>query len=239
MEAIELVEATEPAIHDIPAAFMVDPVTYRSSAEAGYVGADFYFVGRAAILGDVSADVAAAAMIFFDADAVAAAFDRSGTVQSRADAARSFATSGHEWARAHLSGAAAATVAELAGDIVAAAPAAGAPLFAGWRELPVPTDAPAAAQHQLNALRELRGALHGAAVLAAGMTPREALAFEHPAMAPIHGFDDDFVVDEARRPLLDAAHRATDVAFAPVLGVLSATQVAAFVGACRDLRAQM
>jgi hypothetical protein len=239
MEAIDLVAATEPAIHDLPAAFMLDPATYQASGEAGYVGADFYFVGRAAVLGDVSGAVAAAAMVFFAADAVTDAVERSGAIQSRRDAAEAFAAAGHRWARDHLVGEAAATVAELAGKVVAAAPAAGAPLFAGWRELPEPTDPPAAAHHRLNALRELRGALHGAAVLGAGLTPREALAMEHPAMAPIHGFHDDHVVVDDRRPLLEAAHRTTNAAFAPVLDVLTTAEADAFAVACADLRAQM
>jgi hypothetical protein len=239
MDAIDLVEATEPAIHDIPAAFMLDPVTYRSSTEFGYVAADFYFVGRAAVLGDVSGTVAAAAMVFFAEDAVVGAFDRGGALQTRADAAQAFAASGHRWAREHLSGEATAVVAELAGKVVAAAPAAGAPLFAGWRELDVPDDSPAAAQHHLNALRELRGALHGAAVLSAGLTPREALEMEHPMMAPIHGFDDPFTVDDARRSLLETAHRSTNAAFAPLLEVLDAAETDAFVAACAELRAQM
>lgn len=239
MEATGLAETTAPAIHDVPAAFMLDPATYRSSADDGYVAADFYFVGRAAVLGDVPGAVAAAAMVFFAVDAVEGAFERSGAVQTRPEAARAFAASGHRWAREHLSGPATDTVAELAGKVVAAAPAAGAPLFAGWRELEVPTDAPAAAQHQLNALRELRGALHGAAVLSTGLTPREALAMEHPTMAPIHGYTDSFTVTEARRALLDAAHRSTTAAFAPVLGVLAAPEADAFVTACADLRAQM
>lgn len=239
MEAIGLVEATEPAIHDIPAAFMLDPATYQAGAEAGYVAADFYFVGRAGVLGDVSAAIAAATMVFFAVDAVAGAFDRSGAVQSRPEAARAFAECGHRWARDHLSGEATATVAELAGKVVAGAPAAGAPLFAGWRELQAPADAPAAAQHQLNGLRELRGALHGAAVISAGLIPREALAMEHPMMAPIHGYADEFTVVDSRRSLLDAARRSTNAAFAPVLGVLNASEADAFVSACAALRSQM
>lgn len=239
MNPIRLAEATEPAIHDLPGAFMLDPATYRDAADAGYAAADFYFIGRTAVLGEVSGTVAAATMVFFAVDAVEAAYARSGAVQPRAEAARDFAACGHRWARERLSGDAAATVAELAARVVAAAPVAGAPLFAGWRTLEVPTDAPAAALHLLNALRELRGALHGGSVLSAGLTPREAIAMDHPTMAPIHGYHDDFEVDESRRPLLAAAHQATNAAFAPVFGVLDAAEAEAFAGACAALRAQM
>lgn len=239
MDALELVAVTGAAIHDVPAAFMLDPATYAATSEIGYFGADFYFVGRAGVLGDVPGEVAAAAMVFFAPDAVVASFRRSGALQPRAEAARTFAECGHRWAREKLSGEATATVAELAGKVVAAAPVAGAPLFAGWRNLEVPTDAPAAAHHQLNALRELRGALHGAAVLAVGLTPREALAMEHPTMAPIHGFHDEFTVDEARRHLLARAHEATDAMVAPLLGVLDGTEAEAFAAACVELRSQL
>ena len=58
--------------------------------------------------------------------------------------------------------------AALVGRVSDAAPVAGAPLFAGWRALPEPDDPRALALHRLNGLRELRGALHGAAVLTVG-----------------------------------------------------------------------
>ncbi|MGH9275518.1 MAG: helix-turn-helix domain-containing protein, partial [Acidimicrobiales bacterium] len=82
----------------------------------------------------------------------------------------------------------AARLAELAGAAVSSARTACAPVFGGWRALPVPTDPKAAAVHQMNGLRELRLGLHAAAVVSAGLTPLQALSVKTPAMAPLFGW---------------------------------------------------
>lgn len=243
MQPIELAEATADTVREFTAAFMVDMATYQRGAELGYAGADFYFAGRGGVLGDTTGAVVAAAFVFFTADSVTEAWDRSETVASRADAAAQFAETGHTWARDHLTGddvlEAAGVVARLGAKIVAAADGAGAPLFVGWRGLPVPDDAPAAAHHQLNALRELRGARHGGAVLAMGITPREAIAMADPHMAPIHGWTDNFAVDEDRRALLEQAEAMTNTAMTGAFAALDDTEADQFAEACAVLHAQL
>ena len=65
-----------------------------------------------------------------------------------------------------------------------AAPVAGAPLFAGLAHARRARERRESARvHRLNALRELRGALHGAAVLTVGLTPVEAIVVRAPATA--------------------------------------------------------
>ena len=44
---------------------MTDPATYAYGAELGFEGMDFYVAGRGGALGDVPADVVAAAFVFF------------------------------------------------------------------------------------------------------------------------------------------------------------------------------
>ena len=51
-----------------------------------------------------------------------------------------------------------------------------------------PEEPKALALHRLNALRELRGALHGAAVLTVGLAPVEAIAVRTPAMLSVFGW---------------------------------------------------
>lgn len=243
MQPSEVAEATARAIHDIPAAFMVDPPTYVHGAELGFAGADFYIAGRGGVLGDTSGSVVAAAFVFFAADVVIEAWDRSSGVSTRAETASAFAETGHRWARSHLGAPevadAAALVARLGAKVVEAADVAGAPLFAGWRELAVPDDAPAAAHHQLNALRELRGAYHGGAVLGVGLSAREAVLLADPHMAGIHGWADSGDVDESRRPLLADAERLTNTAMARAFAVLDASESDAFAEACATLRAYL
>jgi hypothetical protein len=79
-------------------------------------------------------------------------------------------------------------IAALAGNVVRSARPACAAVFAGFRALPVPEAPKAAAVHQLNALRELRLGLHGAAVIAVGLSPHQALSVKSPQMAPIFGW---------------------------------------------------
>ena len=81
-----------------------------------------------------------------------------------------------EWGRAHLSGFDdVERLSELAEQVVDQTPSIGAPLFAGWRTLPRAQDAPARLAQVMTTLRELRGAMHLAAVMASGLTPREAI----------------------------------------------------------------
>lgn len=239
MEPIETAQATTAAIRDVPAAFMVDPATYQRGAELGYAGADFYFAGRGGVLGETSGAVVASAFTFFAPALVVDAWDRSAGVGDRATAAAEFAESGHTWARAHFTGddllEAAATVARLGAKVVDAADASSAPLFAGWRALAVPDDEAAAAHHQLNALRELRGAYHAGAVVGVGLAPGEAVVLADPRMAPIHGFSADDPVDEAHRPLLAEAERLTDIAMARAFEALDGAEADAFAAACATL----
>ena len=177
--------------------FMMDPEAYAHGQSLGFEGMDFYLAGRAGVLGDVPGEVAAAALVFFAPDIVCAMWQRAGAVMPRAQAAQAWADWGYMWARAHF-GADLDwdRLADLLARIVAAAPVAGAPLFAGWRLLPAPVDAKARTIYGMNALRELRGALHGAAVLTVGLTPHEAISVRTPKMTAAFGWPEP-VVDTA------------------------------------------
>lgn len=238
MNPFDLAVATAPATHDIPAKFMLDMATYARGAELGFDGASFYYAGRGGVLGDVNGTIVAATFVFFEPQSCAAAYDLTGPVMPRSEAAAAFAECGYEWARAHLSGDALDVVADLGARVAGAASIAGAPLFAGWRAQPVPDDRAAAALHQLNVLRELRGAYHGGSVLAAGLTPREAIEIEQPFMAAIHGYTDVFELDPELRPRLEVAAEGTNRAMARVFSVLSDDESEAFATACATLHAQ-
>jgi len=177
--------------------FMMDPEAYAHGQSLGFEGMDFYLGGRAGVLGDVPGDVAAAALVFFAPDTVCAMWERAGAVMSRAQAAQAWADWGYTWARAHFDADLDwARLADLLGRIFTTAPVAGAPLFAGWRLLPAPDDPRARTIHGMNALRELRGALHGAAVLTVGLTPHEASSVRTPQMGAAFGWP-EAVVDTA------------------------------------------
>jgi hypothetical protein len=190
----------EQAAHDareaivrVPSGFMTDAATYARGAELGFDGLDFYAAGRGGVLGDTHADVVVAAFVFFAPEIVHAAWARSAPVMPRGQAAREWAAVAHAWAVAHLSDDVDwPTVGALLGRVVRAAPVAGAPLFAGWRALDEPAESKALALHRLNAMRELRGALHGAAVLTVGLAPVEAIVVRTPEMLPVFGWAEPY-----------------------------------------------
>lgn len=189
MDSLQTVIATAPAISAVGSHFMLDGNTYKKGAELGFQGLDFYVCGRGGVLGDVDADVVSAAFTFFEPSNVRTLWDQGRAVMTPAEAAAAFASCCAAWAEAHVPDAIdSSRLADLAGAAVAGARPACAPVFGGWRALPVPSAPKAAAVHQMNVLRELRNGLHGAAVIAAGLTPLQALSLRSPQMVALFGW---------------------------------------------------
>src|SRR5690606_22360055 len=160
-DALDAAVASGDAINGLGTHFMMDMATYAYGGELGFEGIDFYLAGRGGALGEVPAGVVTAALVFFEPTYVADSWARSAPVMPRRRPAAESAGVAHRWAAEHVpDGFDAARLAELAGRLGDAAPVAGAPLFAGWRALEEPSDPKALAIHRVNALRELRGALH-------------------------------------------------------------------------------
>ncbi|MCC5953872.1 MAG: hypothetical protein JJU45_17395 [Acidimicrobiia bacterium] len=235
----EAAKEAAPAVRDVASHFMLDPDTYRVGGELGFPGMSFYVAGRGGSLGDVDASVVAAAMVFFSPALVADGWAASEPVMGRQDAARRFMGCGYDWARGHVptdDELALGRLTELAGRLIEAASPAGAPLFAALRTTEEPADAPALALHRMNVLRELRAALHGGAILAAGLSPREAVCLRSPDMVGLFGWDPP---EEDLAPLQaswDEAEAATDVAMGRTFEVLDAEERAQFVELAERLR---
>jgi hypothetical protein len=148
------------------------------------------------------------------------------------DAAQHWAAAAHTWAEAHIpDDIDSSRLAELAGKMCEGADAAGAPLFAAWRAVPEPSEdrVKALALHRLNGLRELRNAMHGAAVLAAGLAPVQALMVRQPYMASVFGWQDPPPPAEAHQALWDAAEAATNRSFQRAFEVLDEEERAELV----------
>lgn len=222
---------TARAVHDLGASFMLDMDTYVNAASAGYQGMAFYFAGRGGVLGDVSADDVFDAFHFFPRETVASNWDSSADVESRSSAAQRFAEAAHTWSASHLpeSGIDYSRLAELAAKIVDAADGSGAPVFDGWRKLDSPSDARANAVHQVNALRELRAARHGAAVAEVSLAPRDAFMIKTPYMASVFGWPEpESAPDDESKALWEAAERLTNVKFGADLGSLDDVELTEF-----------
>lgn len=214
MDALEAATRSAAAVSAIGSHFMLDGATYKRGAELGFQGLDFYITGRGGVLGDVDADVVSAAFTFFEPGAVRTLWEQGRAVLPAAEAGREFAACCATWAEANVpDDLDAARLAELAGQVVATARPACAAVFAGFRALPVPASPKAAAVHQMNALRELRLGLHGAAVVAAGLTPLQALSVRTPQMAPVFGWAELADVTDLQ-PVWDGAEARTDAAMA-------------------------
>lgn len=183
-------ETTATAVGGLTAGFMLDGQTYKAGAEAGFTGLDFYVAGRCGVLGDVDADIVSAALVFWNPDTIRTQWEASADVMSRADAATLFAACLGTWAERNIRPDALdwSRLAALAAKVAETATIGGAPLFAGWRAMPVPSDPVGAALHHMNSLRELRMARHGGAVLAVGLDPAEAVRHNSPGMAALYGW---------------------------------------------------
>lgn len=241
MEATEAAKATARAIGELGGAFMTAGSTYARGGELGFSGIDFYVLGRGGVLGDTTGDVVAAAFFFWNPEQTRTQWASARAVMAPAEAAAIWAEVCHAHGDENLPEFYGyARLNDLMAAVCASASPAGASLFAGWRELPLPgADQPKAlAQHLLNSLRELRGGLHGGAVLAAGLTPLEAVAFNSPFMAPIFGWDAESLPDGAAfKERWNSAEAGTNEAVGAVLSVLTESERAEFVELVNALHA--
>jgi hypothetical protein len=222
-------ETRDPTVF-LPAKFMSDSATYVRGAELGFDGTDFYFGGRGGALGDVSADVVAAAFVFFAPGPLTPAWERAGKVMPRRDAAVAWMECAATWATSNLGDDIDwARIADLLGRIVDNAPVAGVPLFAGARTLPLPSDPRALAIHRLDLLRELRGGLHGAAVLTVGLQVNEAISVIAPNMHSFMGWEGEALDAEPLQERWRLAEARTDRMVGRHFAVLDADERAEFV----------
>ncbi len=233
MQPQDAARASAHAVGGLGGAFMQDGSTYARGAELGFSGLDFYVLGRGGALGDPHPDVVAAAFCFWNPAEVRSQWEMARTVMSPEAAAAEWVSLCAAFGEATLPDIDGLDrLTELNERIVAAASPSGAAIFAGWRGLDAPgPDRPKAhAQYLLNALRELRGGLHAGAVLSAGLTGQEALAFRAPVMAPVFGWDPDTMPDGATvKERWKVAEAGTDAAFGLALTALDDTERAEWV----------
>jgi hypothetical protein len=211
MDAVEAATATAPVFVGLPARFMLDGATYARGGELGFDAVDFYVAGRGGALGEVEGPVVAAAFVFFHPPTIVERWDRGRAVMAPAEAASAFASCLDTWAEAHLAdGIDYRRLAELEGKLIAGTSMAAAPLAAAWAGLPEPTEAKALALHRMNVLREWRGALHGAAVVASGLAPLEAVMVRAPGMAGLFGWPEPHPDPTPHKSRWEEAEAATD-----------------------------
>ena len=157
--------AVKQGVGDFGFTWMADPAgRARGKAELGLRGRPLYHLGRAGALGDVPVEVVIAAEAFFPPEVVRAAWTEGRALVEPLVAARFYAGLCADHARGRFADSAdTARRSSCVERVVDAAPYAGLPLFAGWRALPRPDDAPGPARSpaQLPARAPRLGARRG------------------------------------------------------------------------------
>lgn len=230
-EAREIAAAVKGPVGRLGGAFMISREAKAFAQEAGLEGYfPAYFRGRCGVLGEVDADVVAAAAGFFPAEAVREAWEAAAEVPA-ASAAQRYAVVAQDFGRRKLAGLPegdAARLGELLRLVADGADVVGAPLFAGWRAVPLPDDPRARVIQLAHVVRELRNGLHIVAVLATGLSPLEAVLSGGSALlsdgetnAEYFGWPRPYPeVTEDVRARREDAERLTDTLIAPAFEVL-------------------
>jgi hypothetical protein len=148
----------------------------RAKDELGLRGRPMYHLGRAGVLGDVPVEVVIAVEAFFPPDVVRRAWEDGRALVEPHVAAAFYADGCAQVARRRFADdERTARAVALVEAVVDFADPTGLPLFAGWRRVARPDDAPGRLGVLLNVLREHRGAVHVAAVAAMGIPPLAAI----------------------------------------------------------------
>jgi len=230
----ETAETVKGAVSALGGGFMWARATQAVGAELGVADPwAFYTAGRCGVLGAVDADVVTAALVFFPRDLVRERWEAALAALPPSRAALAYAEAARTWGRKRLSSLdGVARMSELAERVVAAVDPAGLPLFAGWRALPLPDDAPGRAVQLLNVLREHRGNAHALAVLASGLRPLEAvLAGPNGAdNARLFSWPDPYPDPAPFAQRWQHAEAATTVQVAPAFRALDDAERAEFAG---------
>jgi hypothetical protein len=177
VDAIDTAKALAAPIGDLGSRFMMSPATFARAGEVNLApGLELYVLGRFGVLGDVAGDVVAAAGVFLEPTALVALWDKARAASPPAAGAALFTDACAVWGRENLAGIDDLDeLCALAERVADSADVALASLFAGWRAVPRPADAPARAALVFHVLRELRFCRHAVAALAAGLTPLESV----------------------------------------------------------------
>ena len=205
-------------------AFMMSPSAGAAGQEIGLDFMTYYAMGRGGVLGDVTGTAVADAFFFFNPDLVAGTWDGGKAGTDPREVAKHYADACAAWGRENLADVEGLDeFTKLAERVTQAAePTPSSSLFAGWRDVPLPDDAPGRVAIQcVLVLRELRGGAHVEAVKQVGVAPADAVATNSPGMFQIFGWTHEMPDTEPFKASCAEAERITDDFVAPAFAVLS------------------
>ena len=229
MTPLELAQRLARPIGTLGAAFYFDPGTVEAAAALGINVYEFYGLGRGGVLGDVDVATVRDAFYFFHPRTIdllwRAAREKADPVEAaRAHVAAAYAYADRTFGAVPLD--LLASTARATRAVLSADPLGAHPLADGYRRVPAPADPVHDAYLGVIALRELRGAVHIEAVVAAGLSPAQACYLEDPAIFALHGYRDEDVppVSPALEASKAGAEVATDAAMAERFAALESTE---------------
>ena len=223
------VERVLKPIQQFVRGWMTGPSTDRLVADLGLrSGSDLWIVGRAGVLGDGDADVAAAGLAFLAPERVRAAWEslpEGLTHRQVADAYTGLCCSWGATELARFDRDRMTRLDELGRRIADAADGSIGAVFAGWRAQPQPDDVNGRVALTIHVLRELRGCAHIIAVHACGITALDAVLCSPaapprtgPAWAEHLGWSGPFRDAEWARAARMEAERLTSRILLPIYG---------------------
>ncbi len=225
MTPLELAQRLARPVGALGAGFYFDPGTVEAAAALGINVYEFYGLGRGGVLGDVDVEVVRDAFYFFHPRTIDLLWDAARAkgdpvAVARAHVAAAFAYADRVFAEVPRD--LLEATASHARSVLGADPLGEHPLADGYRRVATPASPVHAAYLGVIGLRELRGAIHIGAIIAAGLSPAAACYLESPSIFKLHGYRDEDVPSvtpdlEARKA---AAEAATDEGMAERLAVL-------------------
>lgn len=231
MDTSTLIAETSPRLYTAGAAFYFDKATLARGKELGLDGFRFYFLGRGGVLGDVEWPVVYSAFGYFKPTLVRSIWDSARQKADPRAAGQAYYQACAEFGRTRLGGVEGLEAFCSAAEAVnGAVDAAGLSLYAGLSAEPR-VDDPAGRAMQLAALlREHRGSAHLLAVLASGLSVKEAHYMRRPGDFTSFGWTEDEtpVITDEHRARQTAAEALTDTLIRPAYEVLDDQTAQAF-----------
>jgi hypothetical protein len=217
--------AAASVVTDRGGAFMISSEAKAAGKDGGYRGWALYLAGRGGVLGPAPLEVVGSLFPFHEPGVLRSGWVSGLAVRPVEETVERYVDVCRAWGRRHYSELdGAERLADLLGRVVDAADPVGWPLFAGWRRLELPADAPARAAQLLHVLREHRGGAHLSALRLTGLSPLEAIVAGPggPGNAAFFGWPEPFpVVDEDMLARRKRAEELTDQLVGPAYGALS------------------
>lgn len=225
---------------NIGAAFYFSPKTVAAGKELGLDGFRFYILGRAGVLGDVSAAVVSSAFGYFHPSLIEKLYNSAkATIDPVACAQAYFDECGKRGAEAFADVEGLDAYIEAADVVINAASPAGLPLFAGISDMACSDEPAACAMQKAAVLRELRGSAHLCAVLANGLTDAQAHAIKRPGDVATFGWEEAPAVPIDGNDRMDAAEAATNTMLLNAFFPLSQAQSDALVAGTNAMAAAL